>query len=55
MHRAVGLAARALGRTSPNPVVGAVLLSPAGEVVGEGWHERAGRPARGGQRTERRG
>ena len=36
MRRAVALAARALGRTSPNPVVGAVVLSPAGQVVGEG-------------------
>jgi len=44
MHRAVVLAARALGRTSPNPVVGAVVLSSAGEVVGEGWHERPGGP-----------
>ena len=44
MQRAVVLAARALGRTSPNPVVGAVVLSPGGEVVGEGWHERAGGP-----------
>ncbi len=44
MHRAVALAARGLGRTSPNPVVGAVVLSPGGEVVGQGWHERAGAP-----------
>jgi diaminohydroxyphosphoribosylaminopyrimidine deaminase/5-amino-6-(5-phosphoribosylamino)uracil reductase len=44
MLRAVALAARGLGCTSPNPVVGAVVLSPAGEVVGQGWHERAGGP-----------
>ena len=44
MQRAARLAARGLGRTSPNPVVGAVALSPDGEVVGEGWHERAGGP-----------
>jgi diaminohydroxyphosphoribosylaminopyrimidine deaminase/5-amino-6-(5-phosphoribosylamino)uracil reductase len=44
MHRAVELAARALGRTSPNPVVGAVVLGPGGAVVGEGWHERPGGP-----------
>ena len=44
MLRACALAARGLGRTSPNPVVGAVVLSPAGEMLGEGWHERAGGP-----------
>ncbi|GAA0426017.1 bifunctional diaminohydroxyphosphoribosylaminopyrimidine deaminase/5-amino-6-(5-phosphoribosylamino)uracil reductase RibD [Streptomyces luteireticuli] len=42
MRRAVALAARALGSTSPNPVVGCVLLDAAGRVVGEGWHRRAG-------------
>nr|WP_086019890.1 bifunctional diaminohydroxyphosphoribosylaminopyrimidine deaminase/5-amino-6-(5-phosphoribosylamino)uracil reductase RibD [Wenjunlia vitaminophila] len=44
MRRAVGLAARGLGATSPNPVVGCVVLDAAGEVVGEGWHQRAGGP-----------
>ena len=44
MARAVELAARGLGTASPNPVVGCVLLDPAGQVVGEGWHERAGAP-----------
>ncbi|WP_338748401.1 bifunctional diaminohydroxyphosphoribosylaminopyrimidine deaminase/5-amino-6-(5-phosphoribosylamino)uracil reductase RibD [Janibacter alittae] len=44
MSRAVGLAARALGRTSPNPVVGCVLLDVDGRVVGEGLHESAGGP-----------
>ena len=38
MRRAVRLAAHGLGSTSPNPVVGAVVLSPAGDVLGEGWH-----------------
>jgi diaminohydroxyphosphoribosylaminopyrimidine deaminase / 5-amino-6-(5-phosphoribosylamino)uracil reductase len=42
MRRAVALAARGLGATSPNPPVGCVLLDPAGAVVGEGFHERAG-------------
>jgi diaminohydroxyphosphoribosylaminopyrimidine deaminase/5-amino-6-(5-phosphoribosylamino)uracil reductase len=41
--RAVELAARAAGRTFPNPLVGAVMVS-RGEVVGEGYHERAGMP-----------
>ncbi|PRY12072.1 bifunctional diaminohydroxyphosphoribosylaminopyrimidine deaminase/5-amino-6-(5-phosphoribosylamino)uracil reductase RibD [Kineococcus rhizosphaerae] len=43
MARAVALAARGLGTTSPNPVVGSVLVRD-GRVVGEGWHERAGGP-----------
>lgn len=41
--RAVELAARAAGRTFPNPLVGAVIVS-RGEVIGEGYHERAGMP-----------
>lgn len=44
MRRAIDLAARGLQTTLPNPVVGCVLLSPDGVVVGEGWHERAGGP-----------
>jgi diaminohydroxyphosphoribosylaminopyrimidine deaminase/5-amino-6-(5-phosphoribosylamino)uracil reductase len=43
MARALELAARGLATTDPNPRVGAVLVQ-AGEVVGEGWHERAGEP-----------
>ena len=39
--RALELAERGRGATAPNPVVGAVLVRD-GEVVGEGWHERAG-------------
>jgi diaminohydroxyphosphoribosylaminopyrimidine deaminase/5-amino-6-(5-phosphoribosylamino)uracil reductase len=41
MARALALAAAAFGRTSPNPVVGAVLVKD-GRVVGEGHHQRAG-------------
>ncbi|MGW0367010.1 bifunctional diaminohydroxyphosphoribosylaminopyrimidine deaminase/5-amino-6-(5-phosphoribosylamino)uracil reductase RibD [Streptomyces sp. NPDC002990] len=44
MRRAVGLAARGLGSTSPNPVVGCVITDAAGSVVGEGWHQRTGGP-----------
>nr|WP_165984507.1 bifunctional diaminohydroxyphosphoribosylaminopyrimidine deaminase/5-amino-6-(5-phosphoribosylamino)uracil reductase RibD [Streptomyces sp. YIM 98790] len=44
MRRAIALAARGLGRTRPNPVVGCVILGPDGEVAGEGWHRRAGGP-----------
>ncbi|MFD4633141.1 bifunctional diaminohydroxyphosphoribosylaminopyrimidine deaminase/5-amino-6-(5-phosphoribosylamino)uracil reductase RibD [Streptomyces sp. NPDC058284] len=44
MQRAITLAAHGLGSTSPNPVVGCVVLDAAGEPVGEGWHQRAGGP-----------
>jgi len=43
MRRALALARRGLGRTSPNPAVGAVLVR-GGRVIGEGWHRRAGEP-----------
>lgn len=42
--RAAELAARGIGGTLPNPVVGCVLLDQSGNVVGEGWHERPGGP-----------
>ncbi len=43
MRRALELARRGLGLTSPNPVVGAVVVH-GGEIVGEGFHQRAGEP-----------
>lgn len=43
MMRALDLAKRGLGATSPNPMVGCVLVRN-GEIVGEGWHSRAGEP-----------
>lgn len=43
MARALALAARGLGTTSPNPPVGAVVVR-RGQVVGEGYHRRAGGP-----------
>ncbi len=43
MRRALALAQKARGRTSPNPMVGAVVVR-RGKVVGEGYHSRAGRP-----------
>jgi diaminohydroxyphosphoribosylaminopyrimidine deaminase/5-amino-6-(5-phosphoribosylamino)uracil reductase len=42
-ERALELAERGRGTTHPNPVVGAVVVA-GDEVVGEGWHERAGSP-----------
>ncbi|MCX6882330.1 MAG: riboflavin biosynthesis protein RibD, partial [Verrucomicrobia bacterium] len=41
MSRALTLARRASGDTSPNPIVGAVLVR-AESIIGEGWHHRAG-------------
>ncbi|MEO1251425.1 MAG: bifunctional diaminohydroxyphosphoribosylaminopyrimidine deaminase/5-amino-6-(5-phosphoribosylamino)uracil reductase RibD [Pseudomonadota bacterium] len=41
MSRAIHLAARASGRTAPNPMVGCVLVKD-GKIVGEGWHEGPG-------------
>jgi diaminohydroxyphosphoribosylaminopyrimidine deaminase / 5-amino-6-(5-phosphoribosylamino)uracil reductase len=43
MRLALQLARRGYGTTSPNPMVGALLVK-AGKVVGRGWHERAGGP-----------
>jgi len=61
MKCALELARRGIGRCSPNPVVGCVLLDREGQVCGEGWHEydrrdhaevaalrQAGERARGG-------
>ena len=41
MRRAITLAKRGLGTTSPNPMVGAVVVK-GGKVVGEGYHRKAG-------------
>lgn len=43
MREALALAALGMNTTTPNPRVGCVLVK-AGEVVGAGWHERAGQP-----------
>lgn len=42
MRRCLELARSAEGRTSPNPMVGAVIVDESGEVVGEGFHAKAG-------------
>ena len=41
MERALALASKARGHTSPNPLVGAVIVRE-GEIVGEGYHQKAG-------------
>ena len=44
MRRALQLAARGRGCTSPNPMVGATIVDRGGAIVGDGWHRRAGTP-----------
>ncbi len=43
MSRALSLARRGLGRTSPNPMVGAVVVKD-GKIIGEGFHRATGEP-----------
>ena len=43
LREALRLARRSTGQTSPNPLVGAVLARGT-EVIGKGWHRRAGNP-----------
>lgn len=44
MRQALQLAERGRGRTSPNPMVGALVVDPDGVIVGRGAHESAGGP-----------
>ena len=44
MRRSIQLALLAEGRTSPNPLVGSVVLDSNGRLVGEGFHTGAGNP-----------
>ncbi len=44
MNRALALAGRARGCTTPNPLVGAVVVTDEGVVVGAGYHAQAGEP-----------
>lgn len=43
MAQALELAKRGIGWTSPNPMVGAVIVKE-GRVIGQGWHEKCGQP-----------
>lgn len=42
MRRALQLARQGAGHTSPNPMVGAVIVGPDGTIIGEGWHRKCG-------------
>ncbi len=44
MRRAIDLALLGKGRTSPNPLVGAILVDKNGELISEGFHMKAGLP-----------
>ena len=44
MDAALKLARRGEGFVEPNPMVGAVIVSQQGEIVGEGWHQAFGGP-----------
>src|SRR5215210_6610852 len=44
MELAVREARRGVGHTSPNPAVGALIVSPRGRVLARGWHRQAGLP-----------
>ena len=61
MARALELSLKGVGQVSPGPLVGCVIVSPSGEIVGEGFYifeeinhaetialEQAGERARGG-------
>ena len=42
MRRAIHLASLGEGDTSPNPLVGAVVLDKSGKIIGEGYHAKYG-------------
>jgi diaminohydroxyphosphoribosylaminopyrimidine deaminase/5-amino-6-(5-phosphoribosylamino)uracil reductase len=44
MQLAISMGENGLGKTAPNPVVGAVIIDSAGNVVGEGFHDRVNSP-----------
>ncbi|MEM8873430.1 MAG: bifunctional diaminohydroxyphosphoribosylaminopyrimidine deaminase/5-amino-6-(5-phosphoribosylamino)uracil reductase RibD [Planctomycetota bacterium] len=44
LRRAIELAKAGRGHVEPNPMVGCVLVSPGGEIIGEGIHARFGEP-----------
>jgi len=44
MQRAIALSRKGLGKTSPNPIVGAVIINSQGQVIAEGFHDRMRSP-----------
>jgi len=43
MYKCLELAKKAQGKTSPNPLVGCVILNPNGEIISEGYHKKYGK------------
>ncbi|HLE18259.1 MAG TPA: bifunctional diaminohydroxyphosphoribosylaminopyrimidine deaminase/5-amino-6-(5-phosphoribosylamino)uracil reductase RibD, partial [Syntrophales bacterium] len=43
MLKALALAKKGVGKTSPNPAVGSVVVK-GGQVIAKGWHHKAGLP-----------
>ena len=44
MQRAIALAEKGLGKTAPNPIVGAVIIDSTGSIIAEGFHDRMKSP-----------
>jgi diaminohydroxyphosphoribosylaminopyrimidine deaminase/5-amino-6-(5-phosphoribosylamino)uracil reductase len=40
MQRAIALSEKGLGKSAPNPIVGAVIINATGEIIAEGFHDR---------------
>lgn len=40
MQRAIALSEKGLGKTAPNPIVGAVIIDTSGKIIAEGFHDR---------------
>ena len=40
MRRCIQIARNGLLKAKPNPSVGAVIVGPGGEIIGEGWHRK---------------
>ena len=44
MQRAISMGEKGLGKTAPNPIVGAVIIDATGSVIAEGFHDRMKSP-----------
>jgi diaminohydroxyphosphoribosylaminopyrimidine deaminase / 5-amino-6-(5-phosphoribosylamino)uracil reductase len=44
MQLAIALSQKGLGKTSPNPIVGAVIVNSDGQIIAEGFHDRMRSP-----------
>jgi len=44
MQRAIDLSQKGLGKTAPNPIVGAVIIDSTGAIIGQGFHDRMNSP-----------